>query len=336
MFGKYLIYRIKNIDTGFNDKYAYGVQTRTVALSRGNRQGNNALNEDVSPIYPGRNHPRNRGDFCLLYKIRRTKFVHHLVLTNSNFENWIKSRFHALVEAGNVDMAAFVAKLITKHGGYGFNDYHLLALVLDIDPKAELEKERIKEEKLKLENKNKIIEENVIPVKKRRGIDYEKLEEEKKKPILFGEPFLTKEEQIALLKKMRKANTTKKPYSNMGITPMHCACINPNPLALKHFIDVGDDLYVYDLELRKPVHYAACSRTPENLKVLQSKGVDLRDTDKVRKTPLMFACEFGRLENVKYILENTESNIDQKSRLSRGPIHFAAEQGHLGKLLIKS
>lgn len=228
-------------------------------------------------------------------------------------------------------MAAFVAKMITKHGGYGFNEYHLLALVMDIDPKAELEKERIKDEKIKLENKNKIIEEKSAPMGRRNQIDYEKLQEERNKPILFGKPFLTKEEQIALLKKMRKSNTTKKPYNNMGITPMHCVCINPNSLALKHFIDIGDDLYVYDLELRKPVHYAACSQTPENLRVLQSKGVDLRDTDKVRKTPLMFACQFGRLKNVMYILENTETNIDQKSRLSRGPIHFAAENGHLGK-----
>ena len=169
-----------------------------MAVSRGNRQGNNALNEDVSPIYGGRNQPRNRQEFCLLYKIKRTKFVHDLILTNNTFENWIKTRFYALVEAGNVDMAAFVAKMITKHGGYGFNEYHLLALVMDIDPKAELEKERIKDEKLKLENKNKIVEEKTGINKRRKNqIDYEKLQEERNKPILFGKPFLTKEEQVA-------------------------------------------------------------------------------------------------------------------------------------------
>ena len=279
--------------------------------------------------------------------MKRTKFVHHLVITNNTFQQWIKTHFYALVEAGNVDMAAFIAKMITKFGGYGFNMYHLLALVMDIDPKAELEKEKIKDEKLKLKNENKIQEEKMgtgkavkkIEIGRRPPVDYQKLQEERNKPIKYGEPFLTKEEQVELLKKMRKANTTKKPYNNMGITPMHCVCINPNSLALKHFIDVGEDLYVYDMELRKPVHYAACSATAENLRVLQNKGVDLRDTDKVRKTPLMFACQYGRLENVKYIVENTETNIDQKCRLARGPIHFAAEHGHLGKnlkeLLIK-
>jgi ankyrin repeat protein len=236
-------------------------------------------------------------------------------------------------------MAGFIAKLIMKHGGYGFNNYHLLALVMDIDPKAELEKEKLKEEKLKLENENKIQEETPnIPIKaiknQRHAMKrpaYLQENEERKKPIKFGEPFLTRDEQVELLKKMRKNNVTKKPYSNMGITPMHCVCINPNSLALEHFIDIGEDLYIYDSELRKPVHYAACSPTSDNLRILHSKGVDIRDTDKVRKTPLMFACQYGRLENVKYIIENTETNIDQKSRLARGPIHFAAEYGHLGK-----
>jgi ankyrin repeat protein len=93
---------------------------------------------------------------------------------------------------------------------------------------------------------------------------------------------------------------------------------------------VGDDLYVYDTELRKPVHYAACSSNSENLKVLLSKGVDLRDCDKIRKTPLMYACENGRLENVKFIVENVDCNIDQKCRNARGPIHFAIENGHFG------
>lgn len=337
--GEAVNFRIRSVDTGFNDKYSYGVQTRTVTIARGNRQGNMALIEDENPPRPSRNQPQHRQDLPFLTKVTRTSFMHDLVITNSSFQNWIKKRFFVLVEAGNVDMAAFIAKLLTKHGGYGFNQYHLLALVLDFDPKPELAKEREKDK----EEKKKIVEENVMAedsttqkkLGKRRPGRFMPMApaqaDHMPKPINFGEPFLSRQEQLDLLKKMRKANTTKKPYDNMGITPMHCVCINPNPKALEHFIDVGDDLYVYDLELRKPVHYAACSPTTDNLRVLKSKGVDLRDTDKHRKTPLMFACQYGRLENVKFILENTETNIDQKSRQARGPIHFAAEHGHLGK-----
>ena len=38
---------LKEINTGFNDKFAYGVRTRKVALARGGREGNNALVYDL-------------------------------------------------------------------------------------------------------------------------------------------------------------------------------------------------------------------------------------------------------------------------------------------------
>jgi hypothetical protein len=39
---------LKEADTGFNDKYAYGVRTRKVMVSRGGREGNNAFVYDLS------------------------------------------------------------------------------------------------------------------------------------------------------------------------------------------------------------------------------------------------------------------------------------------------
>ena len=314
-------------------------------MARGNRQGNNALLEDSENRM---GFGWNTSDSKFLKKLKRTKFMHELILTNNNFQSWIRRKFVYLIEAGNVDLAAFVATFVTKYGGYGFSQYHLLALVMDMDPKAELEKLKLKEQK----EKEKAEKEGTkIEVEEEAGMGL--IGKSKKRPrkmfnsrykpmssnqvqekaIKFGEPFLSKEIQLELLKKMRKTNVTKKANDNLGISPLHCACINPNPLTLKHFIEVGDDLYVYDLDLRKPVHYAACSSSPENLKVLMEKGVDVRDTDKIRKTPLMYACQYGRLENVKLIVENTDINLDFKCRKARGPIHFAAENGHLGNFL---
>ena len=39
--------KLKEIDTGYNNKFAYGVQTRKVAVSRGGREGNNAFVYDL-------------------------------------------------------------------------------------------------------------------------------------------------------------------------------------------------------------------------------------------------------------------------------------------------
>ena len=313
-----LILRLKRYDTGSNSKYAYGVKTRTVSVSRGNRQGNNALLEDERSW-----RLNSTREICLLRNMKRTKFIHQLILTNNDYFRNIQRKFYILVESGNVDLAAFIVKVLLKNGGYGFSQYHLLSLALDFDPKPEITK-------FKNAKKSKIVEEKNPISTRRKKIPrkYYKIKPEKPKPIPFDKPFLTKPEQMELLKKMRKANVTKKTYDNLSITPLHCVCINPNPAALKYFLEISDDLYVYDTELRKPVHYAACSRTPENLKVLASKGVDLRDSDKIRKTPLMYACQYGRMENVKFILENAQVNINQKCRIARGPVHYAAEYGH--------
>lgn len=38
---------MKKIDTGYNPKYAYGVATRKVNISRGGKEGNNAFTHDL-------------------------------------------------------------------------------------------------------------------------------------------------------------------------------------------------------------------------------------------------------------------------------------------------
>lgn len=55
--------------------------------------------------------------------------------------------------------------------------------------------------------------------------------------------------------------------------------------------------------MRKPIHYAASSQTTDTLKYLISKGVDIREGDRKKMTPLMIASKHGRLHNVKLLLE---------------------------------
>ena len=248
-------------------------------------------------------------------------------------------------------MAAFVAKIVTKYGGYGFSNYHLLALVLDFDPEPVVKDVRAKIQKLKAEKKLNPTATDTqqdpvrppYPQKIRATHNRSKYAKFNSRPaytqtgahvaLKFEDHFLTRDEMVALLLKMRKANVTKKAHTNLQITPLHCACINPNPNVLRYFLKIGDDVGVYDEMLRKPVHFAACSPSTGNLKVLIEKGCDLRDSDKIRKTPLMYAAEHGRLDNVKLIIDSAEINLDQKCRTARGAIHFAAEGGHFGSYL---
>ena len=72
---------------------------------------------------------------------------------------------------------------------------------------------------------------------------------------------------------------------------------------------------------RKPVHYAAVSQTDNCLKYLLENGVDAREGDRNKNTPLMLAAQFGRAHNVELLAAN---NINGKNREGNAPIHLAA------------
>jgi ankyrin repeat protein len=75
-------------------------------------------------------------------------------------------------------------------------------------------------------------------------------------------------DDLADLGKIMKVSVAKKANTNKDITPLHCACINPNPKYIKLLLDANPDLNLTDNEMRKPVHYAAACVGPEPLKVL--------------------------------------------------------------------
>ena len=87
---------------------------------------------------------------------------------------------------------------------------------------------------------------------------------------------------------LREASAKKK--AHFGLTPLHCAAINPDTRPLQHLFKVCPDLYLQDDQGRKLVHYAAACRTTAPLKFLLEKGANLNDTDSEGATPLHVAC----------------------------------------------
>lgn len=71
----------------------------------------------------------------------------------------------------------------------------------------------------------------------------------------------------------------KKAINSGNFTPLHCACINPNPAILKTLLDINSDLQMACNQMRKPIHYAAACKTPDNLKLLIEKGANVHDID---------------------------------------------------------
>jgi ankyrin repeat protein len=84
---------------------------------------------------------------------------------------------------------------------------------------------------------------------------------------------------------------------------MHFACINPNSEILTQVLAVNDDINMLDTEMRRPIHYAACCETTENLKILIAKGANVMDVDCRKVTCLHAAVMAGRAVNAKFIIQ---------------------------------
>lgn len=54
--------------------------------------------------------------------------------------------------------------------------------------------------------------------------------------------------------------------------------------------------------MRKPIHYAATCIGTGTLKLLLERGVDSREGDRDKNTPLMLASKFGRDHNIEVLV----------------------------------
>ena len=255
---------IQKIDTGFNDKYAYGTATRKVNVSRGGRMGNNAFVEDAV------NYSNDFDQEHAVYFLTSPKTTVDMVKTFlgyfPNFENVLISKTGEVIRAGRREVAEFLLSRALKNEGYGLNEYYIPAL---------------------------------------------------NSKTLDG------------VREIKKASCTKKAFAISNISPIHCACLNPNADILAHLLAVNPEFTNMDDSLRKPVHYAACCESPEPLKFLASQNIDTREHDNMRTTPLMYAARAGREANVRFLLEENRSNPPFKDRHGYAALHYAAEAGHI-------
>jgi len=104
-----------------------------------------------------------------------------------------------------------------------------------------------------------------------------------------------------------KISVTKHSFAYKMITPLHCACIHPNPNILKALLKQMPMFSMPDHQRKNLVHYAAANENGEVMKFLLQNGADPNELDAQRITPLMIACRLGKLEVVRVILEHFES-----------------------------
>lgn len=61
-----------------------------------------------------------------------------------------------------------------------------------------------------------------------------------------------------------------------------------------------------DRNRRNLVHYAAANVNPDIMRYLIANGSDPNELDSMRRTPLMIACQLGRIEIVAALMDHFE------------------------------
>lgn len=132
----------------------------------------------------------------------------------------------------------------------------------------------------------------------------------------------------AVLEKVLRQSVTKKANTNRDLTPLHCACINPNPKYLKALLDTGAEMQTIDSDLRRPVHYAAASVTSDALQVLINAGANLSDQDNQKRNCLHIAAMTGRADNIRLILQTSPNMINLRDKKSMTALAYASKYGN--------
>ena len=255
---------LREIDTGYNSIYAFGVRVRKVAMGRGGREGNNAFVEDLAQL--------EFFDNRTVAKIMEINdididMIDLLRAHTDHFESVADSNIPTAIRSGNFKLAGHLIANNIKKGGWGYNFLHDQVLNLK-DPKK--------------------------------------------------------------MQAFKRVSVTKKTIGGAVITPIHCAAINPNAKFIETLLESAPEFSIADEKLRKPVHYAAACEGPGPLQLLLSKGVDAREGDQTKLTPLMIAANYGRAKNIEILLSGDgKSVINAKNKDGMMAIHLAAMNGHL-------
>ncbi|KAG2374682.1 hypothetical protein C9374_010426 [Naegleria lovaniensis] len=112
-------------------------------------------------------------------------------------------------------------------------------------------------------------------------------------------------------------------------TPVHFAAINPNTKYLKELVENNSDgVAVQDAFQKRPLHFAACSSTPDNIKYLLEKGANIIEKDSQKRTALHYAAKYGHAHNVEVLCPKDQKYGAIKDKFGYTPLHLASWYGH--------
>jgi ankyrin repeat protein len=100
-----------------------------------------------------------------------------------------------------------------------------------------------------------------------------------------------------------------------GRTPVMVATVARQADAVRALIDAGADIDIRDNRLDNVFLYAGANGLLEILELANEAGADPAITNRFGGTALIPACERGHVETVRYLLEQSDVDVDHVNRL---------------------
>jgi ankyrin repeat protein len=120
----------------------------------------------------------------------------------------------------------------------------------------------------------------------------------------------------------------------LGDTLLHIALKTNSLPAINFLLDQSEiDLNAKNVLGQTPSHIAAMNGQLDNLKLLISKGADVKAVDRYQNNLLHIAAKTNRLEIIKYLLDNDYIDVDEKNAFDKTPLFYSSEY-HSTKALI--
>ncbi|CAD8079248.1 unnamed protein product [Paramecium primaurelia] len=282
---------LKEVNTGYNDKYAYGVRTRKVAMSRGGREGNNAFVYDL-------NQDDTFGPYQIerLMKIETDPELFGLMIAQLGNEHSYYEMIAIAVRCGNWRTAGYLVQQAMEKGHmYGYNQVHVDVL-------------------------NHTSASRIGNIKKPSAT---------KKTI--GMYLITPIHCSAInpnhgcLQKLLDISQEFNILDEIHRKPVHYAAVSQTNDCLKYLLENGIDAREGDRQKNTPLMLAAQYGRTHNVELLVSNNISGKN--KEGNAAIHLACFGGHLETVKILLQNG-AQINQPGQFRMTPLIIASAYGH--------
>ena len=337
--------KLSFINSGRNNIFTFGFNTRPVGLSRGNKLGNNAFimderrNEDFSTGYDLAIRKVMRypeGENTYLFHddedfINFNTFAKHQELKDHE----ISALLNENIDKGNISIVEYLMSVFTSKEIYNYNKLHQLVTSqkpgaeknLDIKNKMSINKNNnihITPVHIACINPNEKILEELL----KNGGETEFQDNMGRKAISYAATCKSPGPLKLLIKKKCNVNDREK----AGFTPIIHACRTGRYENVKLLLENGAD------PMLKPrpgqcmsIHFACMKDTENNLKIvellLNKKPELINMNGSGKKSPLHFAVIYNCPKIVEFLVKRG-AKINQTDKYSRTPLLLSCKYGY--------